>query len=57
MYTLFSQIKIHGAGSEDIFNYVPKKIMPLEIGGLGKTHNNYNGEFTDKIIQNIRIII
>lgn len=42
-YTL-SQIKIHLADSEDIYNYVPKKIMPAETGGLGRSHHYYNSK-------------
>lgn len=44
VHSTLSQIKIHLADSEDIFNYVPKKIMPAEIGGSGRSHHYYNGK-------------
>lgn len=40
----FLQIKVYPVGSEEVFNYVPRKLMPVEIGGLGCSHNQLNGK-------------
>jgi len=31
------------ADSETIFDYIPKEIMPIEIGGSGQTLQNLSG--------------
>lgn len=41
---------MYSAGSEDIFNYVPKKLLPVEIGGFGESHNHFNGTYTFNIV-------
>lgn len=39
----FMQIKVHVVGSEDIFNYVTRNMLPAEIGGTGPSVNQLNG--------------
>ncbi|VVC28349.1 CRAL/TRIO, N-terminal domain,CRAL-TRIO lipid binding domain [Cinara cedri] len=47
---LQERIKLYSPGSEEIFSYVPRKVMPVEIGGLGKSHNHYNDELYNHLI-------
>lgn len=42
-YVLFQLYYHSAADSETIFDYIPKEIMPIEIGGSGQTLQNLNG--------------
>ncbi|XP_025410036.1 alpha-tocopherol transfer protein-like [Sipha flava] len=46
---LLGKIQLHQVGSNNIFDYVPKKLMPLETGGYGKSHTFYNDELYNNI--------
>jgi len=41
-YILF-QLHYHSIDSETIFDYIPKEIMPNEIGGFEKSVKDVNG--------------
>lgn len=49
---LLEKIILHPPGSEDIFNHVPRNIMPVEVGGTGKSYNHFNDELYNNLIDN-----
>lgn len=42
---------MYPVGSEDIFNEIPRNMLPAEIGGTGKSHSHYQG-MLQNFIQN-----
>ncbi|XP_050439712.1 alpha-tocopherol transfer protein-like [Adelges cooleyi] len=47
---LMNKLKFHSVGSQNIFNYVPKELLPEEIGGSGKCHTFYSDEIYKNIV-------
>lgn len=37
-------MKVHSVGSDDIFNFVPRSMLPVEVGGTGISYNPLTGK-------------
>lgn len=44
-YLFLPQLFYHPIDSDSIFDYIPKEIMPTEIGGTGKSLKLLSGEY------------
>ncbi|XP_050527936.1 alpha-tocopherol transfer protein-like [Daktulosphaira vitifoliae] len=48
---LMSKIMFHASGSINVFDHIPKNLLPFEVSGSGKSHNFYNDCFYEFITE------